>query len=95
MPEGEPELDPFERAKLEREHSRLENERWERVDRRVHRFVMLALLVITVVSMIVMAFLALNSGDTGFRITPGAGVSGLVALVAGLLLRALNGKGDA
>jgi hypothetical protein len=88
-PEGGDELSPFEQARLEREYAELENERWERVDRRVQRYVMLGLIVIGAVSAIVMAFLTLNSSDPAIRISPGAGVT--VSIVAGLRLRALSG----
>lgn len=83
------ELSPFERARLEREYAEIENERWERVDRRVQRYVMLGLIVVGAVSTIVMAFLTLNSSDPIIRISPGAGVT--VSIVAGLRLRALSG----
>jgi hypothetical protein len=75
--------------------SELETEKWERLDRRVWRYVTLAIFVVAAVSTIVMAFLTSSSGDTGIRISPGVGISACVTVVAGLLLRALNGGKNA
>lgn len=75
----------------QRRESELETERWNRQDRRVERYVMLALLVIAAVAAIVLAFLTLESGQGGG--VPATSGTGVVALVAGLRLRAL-GRGD-
>jgi hypothetical protein len=77
--------------RVQRRASELETEKWERVDRRVQRYAMLVLLIIAAVAAITLAFLTLNSSEAAVRITPGAGV--VVAIVAGLRLRAL-GDGD-
>jgi hypothetical protein len=81
--------------RAQRRASELETEKYDREDRRLLLRVILALLVIAVLATIAMAVLSLNSGNASVGLNLGAGFSAAVAIVTGLLLRALTGGGRA
>lgn len=82
-----------ERDRDERRESELETERWERLDRRVERYVFLAISLLSAVAAIALAFIALPSDQVEVRISPSVPV--VVSILAGLRLRALSGPGVA
>ena len=75
-PCGEP-VPSVERDWDERRRSQLETERWERLDRRVERYALLVIFFLGAVAALVLA-------------APGAPVA--ISVLAGLRLRALNGR---
>lgn len=81
------------RDRDEQRQSCLENERWERLDRRVVRYAMLALFFSATLAAILLSFLGFGSGDVGARIMPAPVV--VVAVVAAQRLGALSGSGRA
>jgi len=69
-----------ERDRDERRRSQLETERWERLDRRVERYALLAIFFLGAVAAVVLA-------------APGAPVA--ISVLAGLRLRAVSGRSAA
>jgi hypothetical protein len=67
----------------------LETERWERLDRRVVRYAILAFILLVTVAAIVLAFLTAGSDPAQARISPGVPVA-LVGVLGGLGFRALR-----
>lgn len=67
----------------------LETERWERMDRRVVRYAILAFILLMTVAAIVLAFLTAGSDPAQTRIPPGAPVA-LVGILGGLGFRTLR-----
>jgi hypothetical protein len=80
-----------ERHRDERLMSELETERWERVDRRVERYVFLATFSLGALATIALAFITYDSANAALQVSPGAPAT--VSILAGLRLRALT-RGD-
>jgi hypothetical protein len=75
----------------ERLLSALETERWERLDRRVERYVFLAIFSLGALATIALAFITYDSAQAALQVSPGAPAT--VSVLAGLRLRALT-RGD-
>lgn len=80
-----------ERHRDERLLSQLETERWERLDRRVERYVFLAIFSLGALATIALAFITYDSAQAALQVSPGAPAT--VSVLAGLRLRALT-RGD-
>jgi hypothetical protein len=73
--------------RTERRRAEMEDERWERVDRRIERYVLLAVFVLGAIAAICLALLTVHSNQDGIRATPAAGA--VVPALAVLRLRSL------
>jgi hypothetical protein len=84
-------MKPEKRYRDERLMSELETARWERLDRRVERYVFLAIFSLGALATIAMAFITYDSAYAVLQVSPGAPAT--VSVLAGLRLRALT-RGD-
>jgi len=78
-----------ERDRDERRAAELETARWERIDRRVERYVLLSIFLLGAMGAVALGFVASSSNQAELTVSPGASVA--VSVIAGLRLRALDG----
>jgi hypothetical protein len=78
-----------ERDRDERRASELKTARWERIDRRVERYVLLSIFLLGAMGAVALGFVASSSNQAELTVSPGASVA--VSVIAGLRLRALDG----